>query len=138
MTAAHYLIDTSAAVRLLTDEKDTFGWGSALTAGLVAMCDITELEILYSARSAADREALLATFQDLYAWCPVPDNAFERARSVQARLTTHGKHRSAGPVDLLLAAVAERSGLTLVHCDRDFETIATVTGQPTAMLRTPQ
>lgn len=40
-----------------------------------------------------------------------------------------GRHRGAGPVDLVLAATAELSGLTLLHHDRDFATIATVTGQ---------
>jgi len=34
------------------------------------------------------------------------------------------------PADLLIAAAAERAGLTLVHHDRDYDTIAEVTGQP--------
>ncbi|MGX1272453.1 putative nucleic acid-binding protein [Streptomyces phaeoluteigriseus] len=42
--------------------------------------------------------------------------------------------RSAGPVDLLIAAVAEEAGLTLLHYDRDFETIARTTGQPVRMI----
>lgn len=64
----------------------------------------------------------------------MPDGVFRRARTVQEQLTTKGEHRSAGPVDLLLAATAEQSGLTLLHYDRDFETIARTTGQPTRML----
>jgi predicted nucleic acid-binding protein len=32
--------------------------------------------------------------------------------------------------DLVIAAVAERSGLTVLHLDKDFELIAEVTGQP--------
>jgi predicted nucleic acid-binding protein len=40
-----------------------------------------------------------------------------------------GLHRSAGPVDLVIAATAELQGLTLLHRDHDFDCIATVTGQ---------
>ncbi|MZE78609.1 PIN domain nuclease [Streptomyces sp. SID5475] len=49
-------------------------------------------------------------------------------------LSGKGEHRSAGPVDLLVAAVAELSGLVLLHCDRDFEALARHTGQRTVML----
>jgi predicted nucleic acid-binding protein len=49
---------------------------------------------------------------------------------VQGELTTKGQHRSAGPVDLVVAATAELHGLTLLHHDRDFGVIARVTGQP--------
>lgn len=134
MITARYLADTSAIVRLLADHQDRHGFDQALTAGLVAIGDLTELELLYAARSASDRAALLTVLRDLYTWCPTPDRAFERARQVQTELTTRGQHRSAGPVDLLVAATAELSGLTLLHCDRDFETIATVTGQSTRTL----
>lgn len=33
--------------------------------------------------------------------------------------------------DILVAACAERLGLTTIHCDADFDFIAEVTGQPT-------
>jgi len=58
------------------------------------------------------------------------DRAYERADEVQQRLTERGAHRSAGPVDLLIAATAERSGLIVLCDDRDFETVSAVTGQP--------
>jgi predicted nuclease of predicted toxin-antitoxin system len=38
-------------------------------------------------------------------------------------------HRSAGAVDLLIAATAERERLTVLCDDHDYLTIATVTGQ---------
>lgn len=56
---------------------------------------------------------------------------FSRAWEVQRLLTEGGEHRSAGPVDLLVAACAEMQGLTLLHDDDDFETVARVTGQKT-------
>ena len=55
---------------------------------------------------------------------------WERAAEVMVLLARAGKHRSVGRYDAVLAAVAERAGLTVLHYDRDFETIASVTGQP--------
>jgi predicted nucleic acid-binding protein len=67
----------------------------------------------------------------------MPDRVFGRAAEVQAAMTARGTHRSAGAVDLLLAATAELSGLTLVHYDHDFDEIVRVTDQPAAWLATP-
>jgi predicted nucleic acid-binding protein len=67
--------------------------------------------------------------RSLFGWVPVSDRAFARAREVQGELTTRGQHRSAGPVDLVLAATAELHGLALLHHDRDFDIIGRVTGQ---------
>ena len=52
------------------------------------------------------------------------------ARS-QAALAARSQHRSATPIDVLVAAVAEAHGATLLHYDRHFDAIARVTGQPT-------
>jgi predicted nucleic acid-binding protein len=45
-------------------------------------------------------------------------------------LARSGKHRAVSIPDLLIAAAAERHGLTVVHYDRDFDHIAGVTRQP--------
>jgi predicted nucleic acid-binding protein len=87
------------------------------------------MELLYSARSDKDRKLVQERLAQ-FTWCPMPEGIYRRARVVQEHLTAKGEHRSAGPVDLLLAATAEESGLTLLHFDRDFETIARTTGQP--------
>ena len=60
---------------------------------------------------------------------PVHDRAYARVWEVQGELTALGQHRSAGPVDFVVAATAELFGLTLLHHDRDFAAIAGVTGQ---------
>lgn len=133
MNVADYLIDTSAVSRVLLG-RNTAMWDEQIGAGLVAMCDITELEVLFSARSIEDSERLKRTFDTYYAWCPMPDSVFRRARVVQHQLIAKGQHRSAGPVDLLVAAAAEEAGLTLLHYDRDFEVIAQITGQPVQMI----
>ncbi|MDX3098028.1 PIN domain nuclease [Streptomyces sp. ME19-03-3] len=133
MTTADYLVDTSALARVLLGQN-TAEWNDRVAAGLIAICDITELEILYSARSAVDRARLKAVLDSAFTWCPMPEGVYRRSRAVQEQLTAKGEHRSAGPVDLLLAATAEEAGLTLLHCDRDFETIARTTGQPVRMI----
>ncbi|MFD5946944.1 PIN domain nuclease [Streptomyces collinus] len=133
MTVADYLIDTSALARVLLRQTTT-EWDDRIGAGLVAICDITELEVLCSARSAADRARLKAALDAHYVWCPMPDGIYRRSRIVQEQLTAKGEHRSAGPLDLLVAAAAEEAGLTLLHFDRDFETLARTTGQPVRMI----
>ncbi|MER7003615.1 PIN domain-containing protein [Dactylosporangium sp. NPDC000555] len=67
----------------------------------------------------------------------MPERVFSRAAEVQAAMTARGTHRSAGAVDLLLAATAELSSLTLVHYDHDFDEVAKVTGQPTIWIAPP-
>lgn len=129
MTSAHFLIDTSALARLMRPGAESFGWDQAVAAGLVAVCPITELEFFYSARSAKDREDLIGDLRSAFGWVPVHDRAYARAWEVQGALTAHGEHRGAGPVDLVVAATAELFGLTLLHHDRDFATIAALTGQ---------
>lgn len=131
MTPAQFLIDTSALARMMRPGGESFGWDQAVAAGLVAVCPIIELEFFYSARSAADRAGAIENMRAAFGWVPVHDRAFSRAWEVQDALTARGEHRSAGPVDLVIAATAELSGLTLLHRDHDFDTIAVVTGQPT-------
>ncbi|MFD6416889.1 PIN domain-containing protein [Streptomyces sp. NPDC060194] len=49
---------------------------------------------------------------------------------LQEALTEKGLHRSASIADLIVAVTADAHGLTVLHYDDDFETIAKVTGQP--------
>jgi predicted nucleic acid-binding protein len=130
VTPAQFLIDTSALARLMRPGAESFGWDQAAAAGLIAVCPITELELFHSARSPVDREQGIQDVRSLFGWVPVHDRAFARAWDVQGELTGQGQHRSAGPVDLVVAATAELHGLTLLHHDSDFDVIARVTGQP--------
>ena len=50
-------------------------------------------------------------------------------------MTRRGHHRAPSVPDLLIAAVAEIAGLTVLHVDKGFELIAEVTGQPVERLR---
>jgi predicted nucleic acid-binding protein len=93
-----------------------------------------ELEFLYSARSLADRLEKRRLLRELFGWVTMNERAYDRADEVQQRLTEVGKHRSAGPVDLLIAATAERERLIVLCDDRDFQVVASVTGQPVKMV----
>lgn len=124
-----YLGDTSALSR----------WGlepvkarldPLLRRGLISICDATEYELLFSARDRVERTRLKAVMIPAFPWVPMGDNVFSEVLELQQQLTETGKHRCASMVDALLAVVAAREGLTILHYDRDFETIAEVTGQP--------
>lgn len=128
MTPALYLIDTSGLFRILQSELRK-AWADELAAGVIAVCPIVELEFLYSARSLADRLEKQRFMRAVFGWVPMPEAAYDRAEEVQQMLTDTGAHRSAGPVDLLIAATAERQRLTVLCDDHDFQTVAAVTGQ---------
>jgi len=133
MSPALYLIDTSGLFRILQSELRK-AWSDHLAAGVIATCPIVELEFLFSARSLADRLEKQQLLHDLLGWVPMPERAYERAAEIQQLLTEAGTHRSAGPVDLLIAATAERERLIVLCDDHDYQTIARVTGQPVRLI----
>jgi predicted nucleic acid-binding protein len=137
VSTGQYLVDTSALVRIFRDSDVRTRWEQQIAAGLLAVCPIVELEFLYTARSKADREELTELIETTFVWTPMPDRVFPRATDVQMMLTDRGTHRSASAVDLLVAATAELTQLTLLHYDRDYDQIALATGQPTTWLATP-
>lgn len=124
------LADTSVWAR---KDKPGLEWfGPALEDGRIAVCDMVVMELLWSARDVAD---FRATEQGLLA-CPWPETGpgdWVEARRVFRELAARGPlhHRQVKIPDLLIAAVAARSGLTVVHYDGDYDIIASVTGQPT-------
>ncbi|MGW2979266.1 hypothetical protein [Streptomyces humidus] len=83
-------MDTSALVRVLL-RQNTTEWDDRIGAGLVAICDLTELEVLHSARSTADRTRSKAALDAHHAWCPMPDGVYHRSRIVQEHLTAKGR-----------------------------------------------
>ncbi|MFI2508433.1 PIN domain nuclease [Streptomyces sp. NPDC018972] len=136
MINAALLIDTNALVRILK-QPIREQWVKPLTESAIARCPVTEIEFLYSARNAEHREQMIERLDALFGWAPLDDRTLTRAWTVQRELTAKSRHRSAGAVDLLVAATAELQGLTVLHYDNDFDTIASVTGQPTQWLAPP-
>ena len=123
--ALKYIADKSALARL------THAAVAARLSPLfaeVATCSVIDLELLYSARTHADLVGALRERRAL-PHVAMAQSDFDRAIEVLERLARRGHHRAAGIPDLLIAAVAERNGLTLLHYDKDFDVIAKVTGQ---------
>lgn len=118
-----YLIDSSALHRLVGDSK-LFGiWRDTIELRQIASCWLQRTELLYSARSTADYERLREWMIDLFPPVSMPKRAEQWVESVQYRMVQHGQHRSAGAVDLVIAATAAHHGLTVLHDDRDFVTV---------------
>ena len=65
-------------------------------------------------------------------WVEMGEACWQRAREVYRALGSRPgmMQRSVKHPDLLIAAAAERAGITLVHYDADYEAIAEITGQP--------
>ncbi len=137
MSAARYLVDTSAVVRIFRDPVVRARWEEQIVAGLVAICSIVELQFLYTAQSKADRRELSDLMSAVFTWAPMPERVFDRAHEVQALLTDRGWHRSASAVDLLIAATAELQQLMLIHYDHDFDQIVKITSQPALWIAAP-
>ena len=129
MARAQYLIDTSAMVRL--DRPAVASVLSPLLSdGLVALCGPVIFELGYSARTAADHQALFDR-ADAFERAPTTDGDHQRALELQSSLSKQGQHRAMSLVDALVAAVAETRGLVVLHYDKDFDLIAAITGQTT-------
>ncbi|HEX4805063.1 MAG TPA: PIN domain nuclease [Conexibacter sp.] len=129
-----WLIDKSALVRL-GRSSDTDTWADRIERGLVRVATVTLLEIGYSARDPDDlraglREPPVTSMPVEYATPAAEDRAVE----VLTLLADRGHHRAPSVPDLLIAAIAERAGLVVLHQDKDFDLIAEVTGQPTERL----
>jgi len=121
---ALYLADTSAWHR---SSRAFDRWLELYNA--LALCTPVRLELLVSARGPVDYRTVsdnLLGFRHF----PVDERAERVATRTQAALAERSQHRGPTPIDLLIAAIAEVNGATLLHYDRHFETIARVTGQP--------
>ncbi|ROR97457.1 hypothetical protein EDD28_2056 [Salana multivorans] len=130
-----WLIDTSAIVRL-ADSPDASLWAERLQRGLVRVSTVTLLESGFSARSA--REWVLIHAEPPLVSMPMANltpTVESRAVEVQGELARRGYHRAVSIPDLLVAAVAELAGYTVLHVDKDFDLIAEVTGQRVERLR---
>jgi predicted nucleic acid-binding protein len=138
MGVTSWLIDKSALVRLAYS-ADADRWAGRIQRGLVRITTVTRLEIGFSARSGLDireagSQAPLASMPVEYLTPAIE----QRAEAVQALLGDRGHHRGPSVPDLLIAATAELTGLTVLHIDKDFDLIAEITGQPVERLLLPQ
>lgn len=126
---ASYLADTSALARLHHPVVAAV-LAPLMEAGVVATCGVIEFELGWATRSSAELDELRADRAAGYEWLPTRDEDWRRALEVQAALWRGGRMRAVGLPDLLVAAVAERERVTVLHYDGDYEFIAQITGQP--------
>lgn len=130
-----YLADTSAWIKSRQRSAPSTlreRFDGLLRTGDVVICDMVKMELLHSeddperfARRRADLDAL--------PWCPIGPDQWERALNVATALSNKGnaRHRTVKNPDYLIAAAAESAGLVVLHYDKDYDVIASVTGQPT-------
>jgi predicted nucleic acid-binding protein len=126
---ASYLADTSALARLHHPVVAAV-LVPLIEAGVVATCGVVEFELGWAARSSAEFDEMRADRVAGYEWLATHDEDWRRALDVQASLWRGGRMRAVSFPDLLVAAVAERERVTVLHYDGDYDFIAQVTSQP--------
>jgi predicted nucleic acid-binding protein len=126
---ASHLADISALARLNWPEVAAV-LGPMIEAGLVATCGVIEFELGWAARSGAEFDLVRADREAGYEWLAIHDEDWRRALDVQGGLWRRGHMRAVGFPDLLIAAVAEREHVTVLHYDSEYDLIAEVSGQP--------
>jgi predicted nucleic acid-binding protein len=132
VAVTNWLIDKSAYVRLQfgqTSNRDD--WSVRISRGLVRISTITRLELGYSVRSGeAGRRQFASPPVSLMPVEHLTPAIEDRALEVQMLLADRSQHRAPSIPDLLIAATAEKVGLTVLAVDKDFGLIAAITGQP--------
>ena len=124
------LIDNSAWARLDSPtlraaRRDEIA--ALIESGEIAVCTPFLLEAGWSARDAADHDALLADLLQL----PIlaVDAAVETAAlDAQSDLARRGHHCGASLSNLLIAACAHVNAADVLHYDRDYDQLAELTG----------
>lgn len=118
-----WILDKSAHARLIT--------GASIPAGIdsasLTLCEMGELEWLYSARSGSDYEDERVSIRQVYPVLAAPPDVFERVRRLQRDLASHRGlwHRTPIP-DLFIAETALHHGAGVLHVNRDYARIAEV------------
>jgi predicted nucleic acid-binding protein len=123
-----FLADKSALARRQTRVEVREVLDPLLLGGEIATCGIVDLEMLYSATSPTTYKALAEALRGMPR-VPLDEAAVARALEVQAKLAQASQHRAVPLPDLLVAACAEKAGLTVLHYDVDYQRIAKLTGQ---------
>jgi predicted nucleic acid-binding protein len=134
VAVAGWLVDKSALIRL-ADSPDAEEWANRIERGLLYLTSVTRLEVGFSARTGSElrtaaRRSPLSKMPLIYLTPVIED----RAIAVQQALADQGQHRAPAVPDLLIAAAAELTDLTVLHVDKDYDLIAAITGQPVERL----
>ena len=123
------LIDNSAWARLdapalsMARRDDV---AALIEAGEIAVCVPFLLEAGWSARDAAEHDALHSDLLRL-PYLAIDADVEAAALSAQRGLARRGHHRSASPSDLLIAACAHVNSAGVLHYDRDYDHLVDLT-----------
>lgn len=131
MAVTGWLIDKSAYVRMQMGQvADADEWNARIERGLVRLSTITRLEIGFAARTGESGRMIFEvpplSLMPIERLTPSME---DRAWEVQMLLADRGQHRAPSIPDLLVAASAEKAGLTVLAVDKAFDLIADTTGQ---------
>ncbi|PWJ48279.1 hypothetical protein SAMN06264364_1313 [Quadrisphaera granulorum] len=136
MALTEYMLDTSANSRLHLDAVAQ-RVQPLLERALIHTCAVLNLEALFSSQNADEYDRIWTIRNSIFLYQDTDERHLSRAQEVQQRLARESQHRGASLPDLIIAAVAEARGLTVLHYDRDYEHIAAVTGQATEWVAPP-
>lgn len=118
-----YLIDNSVFGRVAHPAVAPI-WQQGIKRDQFATCGPFVLEALQSAESARDVRYLREELTEGLPFFQADDQTWRLAFDAQETMAdvSPGWHR-ASPVDFLLAAIAKREGLTVLHYDYDYDKI---------------
>ncbi|GAA4908331.1 putative nucleic acid-binding protein [Stackebrandtia albiflava] len=123
-----YLLDSSALWRILREPTVRKAWEPVVVSAAIGSCHPQRTEFRRSARNRDEFDQMTEMFVRLYPDVPVHESASRWIEATQYRLTAGGAHRGLSVVDLSIAATAAYHGITVLHDDRDFATIAEAVG----------
>jgi predicted nucleic acid-binding protein len=130
--------DTSALIVAARDPGAARILADALGEDEVGLTEPILLEYLNGARQLVEYDLFESRLRAARLFETTPAD-WQRALQVHRALAAigAGHQRSVRLVDLIVAAVAERYGLAIVHVDEDYERITSITGQAARRLVTP-
>jgi len=134
---SRYLVDKSALVSATRLEAARQRLAALFTQRRALTCSIVDVEVLHSARTAADWTAIRDERSLGFERLDLTQAVFDRAIEVQGLLASAGRHRAPSIPDLVVAACAELHDVTVLHHDKDFDLIAEVTGQSSEWICPP-
>ncbi len=124
--ALTHLLDTSVLTRL-HEPSVREAIEPRVELRQLARAGISDLEIGFSGRNASEWDRLIEALE-IFELIDTTAEDVRRAKQMQ-RLLAAKHQRGCKLPDLLVAAAAEASRLTVLHYDADFDLIAAATGQ---------
>ena len=117
------LIDASAWVEFLRDTKSpTCNLVREMLAHEIAICDVVQMEVLAGARDESNLRDLRSMLGRAV-MIEVRPTDYDDAAALFRRCRMHGE-TVRKLMDCIIAAVAIRSGVPVLHNDRDFSVLA--------------